>query len=373
MPALGDDSAGPAAGVGRVWLAAARRENLCGMSVDRRPGSMLPEQVFEIICCPRCHGDLVQVTAEQLRCRACAAEYPVVDGIPVLLAGGEDEVSRTVSAFYERAWKQTAENRLVARVAHDDLSTLGQRYVRGTEARFCGELREGGGRRRFFLDAACGAFPRKPFGAGYTYHVCLDFTLEALFEARRALGDRAICVCGSLLRAPLRDGLADGILASHCIYHIDQALQGVAARELLRVLAPAGKLLMFYANPDNVHSRLLELRRLRPLKALLTWAKRRAPLPPLVTEQGPTIYCYLHSIDHMRRELSSGDPRVRVAVKPLCLFQYGERAPLLQKRGGLEVLAYLALWGLENLYADRPDLSYYLAYIVERRGLPAEV
>lgn len=49
----------------------------------------------EIVCCPICHGDLeLTVTAEDesgevveglFRCRACAVDYPIEDGIPNLL------------------------------------------------------------------------------------------------------------------------------------------------------------------------------------------------------------------------------------------------------------------------------------------------
>jgi SAM-dependent methyltransferase/uncharacterized protein YbaR (Trm112 family) len=352
---------------------------------------MLPAQYFEIICCPRCRGDLVQAGEERLRCLGCAAEYPVVEGVPVLLAGGEDEVSRTVSSFYEGAWKQTwrksepaqpaqpaqqAEQAQPAKLAHDDSSDYGIRYVRTTEYRFLAEFQGRGGRKRFFLDAACGAFPRRDFGKEYTYHVCLDFTLEGLLAARRLMGERALCVCGSLLRVPLKDGVFDGILASHCVYHIDKDLQGTAVRELLRTLAPGGKLVVFYANPDNVSSRLLKRPAGWPLRALLDRARRYAPPPPpLATDtpkdapkdQAPVVYCYLHPIEAMMRELTSVHPDARVSVRPLCLLPYDQRAPLFQQKGAFSALAYGICMGLEKLYERRPDMSYYLTYIAERR------
>lgn len=336
---------------------------------------MLPSQYFEIICCPRCRGDLAQVAEGRLRCTGCAAEYPVVEGIPVLLAGkdGEDEVSRTVFSFYEEAWKQAwrKEPDQAAKPAHDDASDYGLRYVRKTERRFIAELEGNGRRRRFFLDAACGAFPRVAFGKSYTYHVCLDFTLQGLLAARRMMGERALCVCGSLLRVPLKDGVCDGILASHCIYHIDKDLQGTAVRELLRTLAPGGKLLVFYANPDNVSSRLLKTRSGWPLRALLGRARRHAPPPPALAtdpekDQAPVVYCYLHPIETLMRELTSVHPDARVSVRPLCLLPYEERAPLFQQKGAFSALAYGICMGLEKLYERRPDLSYYLTYIAER-------
>jgi uncharacterized protein YbaR (Trm112 family) len=48
--------------------------------------SLAPE-LLEIIVCPKCKGDLEyhQEPPETLICRACRLEYPVEDGIPILL------------------------------------------------------------------------------------------------------------------------------------------------------------------------------------------------------------------------------------------------------------------------------------------------
>lgn len=48
-----------------------------------------PQWAREILRCPVDHGELDDVaaaTGPQLRCRDCGRAYPVVDGIPVLLA-----------------------------------------------------------------------------------------------------------------------------------------------------------------------------------------------------------------------------------------------------------------------------------------------
>ena len=47
----------------------------------------LAPELLEIIVCPKCKGDLdYRLTpAEILVCKACRLEYPVEDGIPVLL------------------------------------------------------------------------------------------------------------------------------------------------------------------------------------------------------------------------------------------------------------------------------------------------
>ena len=47
----------------------------------------LAPELLEIIVCPKCKGDLEyrQTPAETLVCTACRLEYPVEDGIPILL------------------------------------------------------------------------------------------------------------------------------------------------------------------------------------------------------------------------------------------------------------------------------------------------
>jgi uncharacterized protein YbaR (Trm112 family) len=48
--------------------------------------SLAPE-LLEILVCPKCKGDLEyrQDPAESLNCHACRLQYPVEDGIPILL------------------------------------------------------------------------------------------------------------------------------------------------------------------------------------------------------------------------------------------------------------------------------------------------
>jgi uncharacterized protein YbaR (Trm112 family) len=45
----------------------------------------LTEEHLRRIVCPVCHQSL-QLEEEAIRCQGCGKRYPVVDGIPVLLA-----------------------------------------------------------------------------------------------------------------------------------------------------------------------------------------------------------------------------------------------------------------------------------------------
>jgi uncharacterized protein YbaR (Trm112 family) len=45
----------------------------------------IDQTVADLLACPVCHGGL-RLEAERLACGGCARRYPVVNGIPVLIA-----------------------------------------------------------------------------------------------------------------------------------------------------------------------------------------------------------------------------------------------------------------------------------------------
>jgi len=44
----------------------------------------MDEKLLEILACPLCKSDL-DLKSEKLICTKCGQEYPIVDGIPVML------------------------------------------------------------------------------------------------------------------------------------------------------------------------------------------------------------------------------------------------------------------------------------------------
>ena len=47
---------------------------------------MLSKDLLDILCCPKCHGDLDYREQEAtLTCKKCGREYPVRDDIPIML------------------------------------------------------------------------------------------------------------------------------------------------------------------------------------------------------------------------------------------------------------------------------------------------
>lgn len=315
-----------------------------------------------LLCCPRCRGDLA-ADGSGIRCAACSTAFPVIDGIPDLLLQVEDEVSRSVSEFYSHAWKRNESGITHGKAIHEDNSPDGQHYLQRGELRILGSFERASAPGRVFLDAACGAQPRVEFGRRYQRHLCVDFSFDGLAEARAQLGDRGIYVRGSLLQLPVKDGVCDGIMASHCIYHVGREEQPRAIAELLRVLAPGGTMQVLYANPTLFaataprHRLFWRARRLGlRLKARI--AARSAPVAE--PGGGTFLYTFLHPMEEMMRMLASGPRAAEVTVETLCVLSREESEPLM--RGGK--LGRKAVEWAENRYAGAPDAAYFLSYMV---------
>ena len=59
---------------------------------------MLDEKLLEILCCPKCKGDLVYDEENQkLICKSCYLKYPIKNDIPVMLIDEAEE--NNVSAW----------------------------------------------------------------------------------------------------------------------------------------------------------------------------------------------------------------------------------------------------------------------------------
>lgn len=53
---------------------------------------MLSKELLEILCCPRCHGDLIYDSGQNtLTCAKCNKVYQVKDDIPIMLPDDEPE------------------------------------------------------------------------------------------------------------------------------------------------------------------------------------------------------------------------------------------------------------------------------------------
>jgi uncharacterized protein YbaR (Trm112 family) len=55
------------------------------MSADSRKTQVFDPSVLDRLACPACQGTM-RYEPQQLVCDSCARAYPIIDGIPVLIA-----------------------------------------------------------------------------------------------------------------------------------------------------------------------------------------------------------------------------------------------------------------------------------------------
>jgi len=59
---------------------------------------MLSKELLDILCCPKCHGDLLHEPEKKvLTCRKCSKVYQIKDDIPIMLIEDEERESQPSS------------------------------------------------------------------------------------------------------------------------------------------------------------------------------------------------------------------------------------------------------------------------------------
>ncbi|HEX5106438.1 MAG TPA: class I SAM-dependent methyltransferase, partial [Pirellulaceae bacterium] len=237
----------------------------------------------EILRCPITHGPLRELTPEELdgiNTRIERGTIRHVDGSPVAQTldagyigiGGEfaygvrDRIALLVPALaiqlasasnQNKTDRLRSEKQAVQRYYDDigwstgaggkafvdaqnweDLRAVAQDYIRACHRRVKRHLRPTG---KYLLDVASGPvqYPEYlEYSERYAVRICVDISFAALREARRKLGDRGIFILGDITNLPLAEGIADGVVSLHTIYHTPADEQATAFREIYRVLAP---------------------------------------------------------------------------------------------------------------------------------------
>ena len=175
---------------------------------ERRVG--LPD-IVALLSCPGCRSGL-KWEDDRLSCRTCGAEYPVVDGIPVLLPDG---AAREVERSRERPARRGLRSRLVA-----GLSPGGASYDPGQTTRIQAML-DRLGPTAFVLDLGCGGRCWGPRVIG------MDLAWGA-----------GVGLIGDGRRLPFPAGALDGLICTGVLEHVDDA--DVVVREIHRVLRAGG-------------------------------------------------------------------------------------------------------------------------------------
>jgi len=189
---------------------------------------MIDDTLRAILRCPDCRGALTDADGE-LACRACAATFPITDGIPDMVgrtdAVNHDEVATQdhVSDYYE-----------LERYRRPHARAFHQQSVEA----MCRQVRLDG----LVLDNGC--------GTGFLMEICRDAGPAARFvgiDISAGMLDKARhhherLVRGDSVRLPFADESFDTVFARSLLHHLPDPEAGV--REMLRVLKPGGEMIV---------------------------------------------------------------------------------------------------------------------------------
>lgn len=186
--------------------------------------------------------------------------YPIINGIVILLkdlaltsfedlihAASIDKDKQLVQDFYnQKGWFTDEEGNYEDAVIYEDLREVSKDYLKKCHDRVARYLNPTG---VYLLDAASGALQFDDYlqySAGYQYRVCVDFSFQALTEARKKLGEKGIYILADMCNMPFKDKVMDGFVSLNTIYHIPKEQQALAIHELYRLLAEKGKGVVVY-------------------------------------------------------------------------------------------------------------------------------
>jgi len=214
---------------------------------------------------------------------------------------------RIVQHFYDTYGWVKAEGEVFNDTAQfTDTRPLARIYQRHCNLRIQQNLAQG----RYLLDVASGAIPHPEyldFSRHYEFRLCVDFSLLALREAQRKLGDAGIYVLGDITCLPLASGAVDSVISLHTVYHVPQAQQATAIAELVRVAKPGGRIIVVYTWRSSplmraaFGLRMALGRILRSLRARRQPAENRSP----ASAAPPSLYFAPHDYGWFKRTVAA--------------------------------------------------------------------
>ncbi len=186
--------------------------------------------------------------------------YPIINEIVILLkdlaiTSSKEKLSlhkispdkQLVKSFYdEKGWFADEQGHYEDGVIFEDFREVTREYIKRCHDRVNRYLNSEG---TYMLDAASGALQFEDYlqySANYKYRICVDFSFQALNEAKRKLGNKGICVLCDMTNLPFKSNVLDGFVSLNTIYHIPKDEQVIAINELYRVLMPKGKGVIVY-------------------------------------------------------------------------------------------------------------------------------
>ena len=250
--------------------------------------------------------------------------YPIINGIVLLLkdlaltgsnnhiiTGMIDKDKALVQNFYnQKGWFVNEEGNYEDAVIYEDLREVSKEYLKKCHDRVSRFLNPKG---TYMLDAASGALQYSDYlqySSNYQYRVCVDFSFQALSEAKKKLGDKGIYVLADMCNMPFKDQVMDGFVSLNTIYHIPQDQQVKAIEELYRLLATKGKGVIVY--DWYKHSLWMNIF-LLPFRAFVYIKNRLLSLFAKLTRQNEPqkrLYFFAHNYAYFKENL----PPFKLAV-----------------------------------------------------------
>ena len=223
-----------------------------------------------------------------------------VDSKQHLLKEALSADKQLVKNFYdEKGWFADEKGDYEDAVIFEDLRDVSKEYIKKCHDRVNRYLNPSG---TYMLDAASGAlqFPDYlQYSANYKYRICVDFSFQALSEAKRKLGDKGICVLCDMTNMPFKDNAIDGFVSLNTIYHIPKDEQVTAMKELYRILAHKGKGVIVYEwfkHSPWMNFWLLPVRGFSFIKGRLKRLVGKA-------QAGKILYFHAHPYEYFKKHL----------------------------------------------------------------------
>ena len=201
---------------------------------------MVSSQLQESLVCPACRLDvcLCAPSGDCLRCDGCGRQYPIVDGIPMmvvdelLVGGAYGSAATRVRGYYDTTadlYDQWTVDPPIDRLVDDVNWEEFRRFLGPRKLERCLDLACGTGRD---LDRLL-AIGESVIG--------VDISHPMLSKARKR-ASKAELICGEVTHLPLRDALFDLVVIDGSLHHF--FAQGEAIAEACRVLSGGGLLVL---------------------------------------------------------------------------------------------------------------------------------
>jgi ubiquinone/menaquinone biosynthesis C-methylase UbiE/uncharacterized protein YbaR (Trm112 family) len=184
-------------------------------------------------------------------------------------------------------------------------------YYSACNRRIARQLRRG----RYLLDAASGTVYQDSIqlSTHYDFHICLDFSIAALLEAKAKLGAKGLYVLGDITCLPFTSDSIDDVISLHTIYHVPRAMAATAVDELVRVVRPGGRVVIvaIWASSPLMSAAMKGIAGLEKLKRVLL--ARPHPTPFAEAQQEHELYFAPFDYERYRSEIASRhDTRLRL-------------------------------------------------------------